>query len=70
MILKKDFNKIALFILVIFSVVFFVACSNTNKDSVTVKIGFVGESDRIIWKPVQEKLSKEGINLELVSLAD
>ena len=70
MILKKSFNKIALFILVIFAVVFLVDCSNTNKDSVTVKIGFVGESDRIIWKPVKEKLSKEGINLELVSLAD
>ena len=65
-----NFNKKVLFILVSFTVIFFASCSNTNKDSVTVKIGFVGESDRIIWKPVQEKLSKEGINLELVSLAD
>ena len=71
MTLKKNFNKKVLFILLVsFTVIFFASCSNTNKDSVTVKIGFVGESDRVIWKPVQEKLSKEGINIELVSLAD
>ena len=71
MTLKNIFNKKVLFILLVsFTVIFFASCSNTNKDSVTVKIGFVGESDRVIWKPVQEKLSKEGINIELVSLAD
>ncbi|TKZ34523.1 MetQ/NlpA family ABC transporter substrate-binding protein [Brachyspira catarrhinii] len=68
--LKKSFNKKVLFILVSFTVIFFASCSNTNKDSITVKIGHVGESDRAIWKPVQEKLSKEGINVELVSFAD
>ena len=70
MILKKSFNKRILFVLVVWTAIFFAACSNTNKDSVTVKIGHVGESDRAIWKPVQEKLSKEGINVELVSFAD
>ena len=70
MILKKSFSKRILFVLVVWTAIFFAACSNTNKDSVTVKIGHVGESDRAIWKPVQEKLSKEGINVELVSFAD
>ena len=69
MILKKISIKRVLFILVIFTAIFFAACSK-NKDSITVKIGFVGESDMVIWKPVQEKLSKEGINLELISFAD
>ncbi len=62
--------KITLFTLILFATVFFTACSDKNKDSITVKIGHVGESDRTIWKPVQEKLSKEGINVELVSFAD
>ena len=71
MILKKSFNKKVLFILlVVLTAIFIASCSNTNKDSITVKIGHVGESDRAIWKPVQEKLSKEGINVELVSFAD
>ena len=71
MTLKKSFNKKVLFILlVVLTAIFIASCSNTNKDSITVKIGHVGESDKAIWKPVQEKLSKEGINLELVSLAD
>ena len=69
MILKKISIKRVLFILVIFTAIFFAACFK-NKDSITVKIGFVGESDMVIWKPVQEKLSKEGINLEFISFAD
>ena len=69
MILKKISIKRVLFILVILTTIFFAACSK-NKDSITVKIGFVGESDMVIWKPVQEKLSKEGITVELVSFAD
>ena len=70
MILKNSFNKKILFILVVFTAIFFAACSGKDKDSITVKIGHVGESDRAIWKPIQEKLSKEGINVELVSFAD
>ena len=70
MTLKKIFNKKVLFILVVLTAIFIASCSNTNKDSITVKIGHVGESDKAIWKPVQEKLSKEGINVELVSFAD
>ena len=53
-----------------FMTMLFISCSNENKDSIIVKIGHVGESDRAIWKPIQEKLSKEGITVELVSFAD
>ena len=53
-----------------FMAILFISCSNENKDSIIVKIGHVGESDRAIWKPIQEKLSKEGITVELVSFAD
>ena len=53
-----------------FMAMLFISCSNENKDSIIVKIGHVGESDRAIWKPIQEKLSKEGITVELVSFAD
>ena len=54
-----------------FMAMLFISCSNENKDSIIVKIGHVGESDRTIWKPIQEKLSKEeGITVELVSFAD
>ena len=69
MILKKISIKRVLFILVIFTAIFFAACSKNN-ESLSVKIGFVGESDMVIWKPVQEIRSKEGINLELISFAD
>ena len=62
--------KIKSILLIIFAAIFFTACSDKNKDSITVKIGHVGESDRIIWKPVQEKLAEEGIIVELVSFAD
>ena len=52
---------------------FLASCGGSNdnkKDLITVKIGHVGESDRTIWKPVQEKLLNEGIKIELVSFAD
>ncbi len=51
----------------------FTACSKSGdsekKDTTTVKVGVVGESNEM-WKPVIEKLAKEGINIELVSFTD
>ena len=35
-----------------FMAMLFISCSNENKDSIIVKIGHVGESDRTIWKPI------------------
>lgn len=40
-----------------------------SDDSVTVKVGVVGE-DNAMWTPVIDKLSKEGIKVELVSFSD
>ncbi|HBV68951.1 MAG TPA: metal ABC transporter substrate-binding protein [Clostridiales bacterium] len=51
----------------------FTACSKSGdaekKDTKTVKVGVVGESNEM-WEPVIEKLAKEGINIELVSFTD
>ncbi|HBD65355.1 MAG TPA: metal ABC transporter substrate-binding protein [Clostridiales bacterium] len=51
----------------------FTACSKSGdaekKDTTTVKVGVVGESNEM-WEPVIEKLAKEGINIELVSFTD
>ncbi len=51
----------------------FTACSKSadaeKKDTTTVKVGVVGESNEM-WEPVIEKLAKEGINIELVSFTD
>ncbi|WP_295153786.1 MetQ/NlpA family ABC transporter substrate-binding protein [uncultured Brachyspira sp.] len=46
------------------------SCSNNSQKNIVVKIGHVGESDRMIWKPVIEKLAKENIKVELVSFSD
>ena len=63
-------KKILFIFVSILSVIIFISCSDKNKDEIVVRIGHVGESDRMIWKPVIEKLSKEGIKIELVSFAD
>ena len=63
-------KKILFIFVSILSVIIFISCSDKNKDEIVVRIGHVGESDRTIWKPVIEKLSKEGIKIELVSFAD
>ena len=57
-------------LLIFISILFFLSCSNNAQKNTVVKIGHVGESDRTIWKPVIEKLAKEGITVELISFAD
>ncbi|NYB73689.1 MetQ/NlpA family ABC transporter substrate-binding protein [Sedimentibacter hydroxybenzoicus DSM 7310] len=51
----------------------FTACSKPSdaekKDTTTVKVGVVGESNEM-WEPVIEKLAKEGIDIKLVSFTD
>ena len=39
-------------------------------DTVTVKLGVVGATYDDIWKPAQEALKAEGINLEIVQFSD
>ena len=57
-------------LLIFISILFFLSCSSNAQKNTVVKIGHVGESDRTIWKPVIEKLAKEGITVELISFAD
>ena len=44
--------------------------SAADGDTVTVKLGVVGAIYDDIWKPVQEALKAEGINLEIVQFSD
>ena len=44
--------------------------SDTGSDTVTVKLGVVGGIYEDIWKPAQEALKAEGINLEIVQFSD
>lgn len=44
--------------------------SATDGDTVTVKLGVVGAIYDDIWKPAQEALKAEGINLEIVQFSD
>ena len=64
--------KKILLITLIISSIFIISCGTKKEDSTleTVKIGFVGESDYQIWKPLEEPLKEKGIKIELVSFAD
>ena len=44
--------------------------SDASGDTVTVKLGVVGAIYEDIWKPAQEALKAEGINLEIVQFSD
>ena len=44
--------------------------SDADGDTVTVKLGVVGAIYDDIWKPAQEALKAEGINLEIVQFSD
>ncbi len=44
--------------------------SASDGDTVTVKLGVVGAIYDDIWKPAQEALKAEGINLEIVQFSD
>lgn len=54
------------------SAVTFAGCgSGEDKgDEVTVKLGVVGAVYEDLWKPAQDKLKDEGINLEIVQFSD
>ena len=46
------------------------AKTESNAEATTVKIGVVGSIYEDLWKPAQEALKKEGINLEIVQFSD
>lgn len=54
------------------SAVTFAGCGSGGDkgDEVTVKLGVVGAVYEELWKPAQDKLKDEGINLEIVQFSD
>ena len=54
------------------SAVTFAGCGSggDKSDEVTVKLGVVGAVYEDLWKPAQDKLKDEGINLEIVQFSD
>ncbi|WP_300755132.1 MetQ/NlpA family ABC transporter substrate-binding protein [uncultured Brachyspira sp.] len=59
-------KKIILFL----SMLFLAACSSGNKNENVVKVGYIGESDRVIWEEVMRQVSNDNIKIELVSFGD
>ena len=59
-------KKIILFL----SMLFLVSCSSGNKNENVVNVGYIGESDRVIWEEVMRQVSNENIKIELVSFGD
>lgn len=54
-------------IILLFIFIFSVSCSNADKNIHIVKVGYIGESDKIIWQEVMKKVSNDNIEIELVS---
>ena len=46
------------------------AKTESSAEATTVKIGVVGSIYEDLWKPAQEALKEEGINLEIVQFSD
>ena len=59
-------KKIILFL----SMIFLASCSSGNKNENVVKVGYIGESDRVIWEEVMRQVSNDNIKIELVSFGD
>lgn len=57
-------------IILFLSLLFFTACSFGNKDVNSVKVGYIGESDRVIWEEVIKQVSNDNIQIELISFGD
>ena len=54
-------------IILLFIFIFSVSCSNADKNIHIVKVGYIGESDKVIWQEVMKKVSNDNIEIELVS---
>ncbi|WP_300366170.1 MetQ/NlpA family ABC transporter substrate-binding protein [Brachyspira sp.] len=57
-------------ILFLFSIMLFISCSNTDKNVNVIKVGYIGESDRVIWEEVKRQVSNDNIKIELISFGD
>lgn len=65
--MKKSFKHFSWLLLLLIPLLIVSGCGKSS--SKTVKVGIMG-SDKKIWKPIQTKLKKEGINIKLVTFTD
>ena len=68
----KKINKFGRIFLVFCAALAFLVvagCGNKNANETTVKVGIYGSDDRV-WKPLVNKLKKQGIDLKLVEFND
>ncbi|MDO6993647.1 MetQ/NlpA family ABC transporter substrate-binding protein [Brachyspira innocens] len=57
-------------IIIFLSMIFLASCSSGSKNENVVKVGYIGESDRVIWEEVMRQVSNDNIKIELVSFGD
>ncbi|WP_125544630.1 MetQ/NlpA family ABC transporter substrate-binding protein [Levilactobacillus lindianensis] len=66
--MKKSFKHFSWLLLLLVPLLIVSGCGKSSSDK-TIKVGIMG-SDEKIWKPVQKKLKKEGVNIKLVTFTD
>ena len=49
---------------------FLVSCGGNSGNDNVVKVGYIGESDRVIWEEVIRQVSNDNIKIELISFGD
>jgi D-methionine transport system substrate-binding protein len=62
-------KKKALLVLMV-TVLAVIFCAGAAFAAEKVKVGLVGESEEVIWKPIVAKLASQGIEIELISFSD
>ncbi|NLR10714.1 MULTISPECIES: MetQ/NlpA family ABC transporter substrate-binding protein [Lactobacillaceae] len=70
--MKKSFKRFSWLLVLLIPLLIVAGCgksSSSSSSTKTVKVGIMG-SDEKIWKPIQKKLKKEGINIKLVTFTD
>jgi D-methionine transport system substrate-binding protein len=69
--MKKSFKHFSWLLVLLIPLLIVAGCgkSSSSSSNKTVKIGIMG-SDEKIWKPIQSKLKKQGINIKLVTFTD
>ncbi|WP_125763491.1 MetQ/NlpA family ABC transporter substrate-binding protein [Levilactobacillus mulengensis] len=67
--MKKSFKHFSWLLLLLIPLLIVSGCGKSSSSNKTVKVGIMG-SDEKIWKPIQSKLKKQGINIKLVTFTD
>lgn len=66
--MKKSFKHFSWLLLLLIPLLIVSGCGKSSS-SKTVKVGIMG-SDEKIWKPIQKRLKKQGVNIKLVTFTD